>query len=104
MSNRNSINQDELKKLRTKPLVQYSDMPTEMGGEAVEIITMAVDKFQAKKNYEGAAQLIKNTMDKKFGSTWHCAIGEGFGFDVTCQRKFLLHIHYGVAAILCYKS
>jgi hypothetical protein len=27
-------------------------MPTEMGGEAVEIITMAVDKFQAKKNYE----------------------------------------------------
>ena len=27
-------------------------MPTEMGAEAVEIITMAVDKFQAKKNYE----------------------------------------------------
>ena len=33
-------------------LLQYSDMPTEMGAEAVEIITMAVDKFQAKKNYE----------------------------------------------------
>ena len=27
-------------------------MPTEMGAEAVEIITMAIDKFQAKKNYE----------------------------------------------------
>ena len=27
-------------------------MPTEMGAEAIEIITMAVDKFQAKKNYE----------------------------------------------------
>ena len=27
-------------------------MPTEMGGEAVEIITMAVDKFQANTNYE----------------------------------------------------
>lgn len=31
---------------------KYSDMPTEMGGEAVEIITMAVDKFQANTNYE----------------------------------------------------
>lgn len=36
----------------TKSSRQYSDMPTEMGAEAVEIITMAVDKFQAKKNYE----------------------------------------------------
>jgi hypothetical protein len=27
-------------------------MPTEMGAEAVEIITMGIDKFQSKKNYE----------------------------------------------------
>lgn len=27
-------------------------MPTEMGAETVEIITMAVDKFQSTKNYE----------------------------------------------------
>jgi len=27
-------------------------MPTEMGSEAVEIITMATDKFHATKNYE----------------------------------------------------
>ena len=101
-------------------------MPTEMGGEAVEIITMAVDKFQANKNYEvsssnenehwslqaltsfccviqASAQLIKNTMDKKFGLTWHCVVGEGFGFEITCQRKYLLHIYYGKAGILCYK-
>ena len=48
--------------------------------------------------------MIKNTMDKKFGSTWHCIIGEGFGFDVTCQRKYLLHIYYGCTGVLCYKS
>ncbi|GFH51384.1 Dynein light chain 4, axonemal [Chaetoceros tenuissimus] len=98
------VDQEELKKLQTKPLIKYSDMPTEMGGEAVEIITMAIDKHQAKKNYESAAQMIKNTMDKKFGSTWHCIIGEGFGFDVTCQRKYLLHIYYGCTGVLCYKS
>lgn len=27
-------------------------MPTEMGAECVEIITMGVDKFQGTKNYE----------------------------------------------------
>lgn len=27
-------------------------MPTEMGAEAVEMVTMAVDKFQATNNYE----------------------------------------------------
>ena len=53
---------------------------------------------------KSTAQMIKNTMDKKFGSTWHCIIGEGFGFDVTCQRKYLLHIYYGCTGVLCYKS
>ena len=84
-----SVNENELKKLMTKPLVKvglkkdlnlsykrkfvmvlhiffnisqfffqfcvckkYSDMPTELGGEAVEIITLALDKFQSNKNYE----------------------------------------------------
>ena len=115
---------------------KYSDMPTEMGSEAVEIITMATDKFHAAKNYEvhiydefihqlleyimfiikcvlnpcfsllvqkGAAQLIKHTMDKKFGSTWHCIIGEGYGFDISCERRYLLHVYYGTIGILCYK-
>ena len=26
---------------------------------------------------QAAAQLIKMTLDKKFGATWHCVIGEG---------------------------
>jgi hypothetical protein len=29
-------------------------MPTEMGSEAVEIITMAADKFHATRNYEAS--------------------------------------------------
>lgn len=81
---------------------QYSDMPTEMGHEAVEIVTMGLDKHG--KNYEAASSFVKQTFDKKFGSSWQCAIGEGFGFDISCQRKFLLHVYYGKAAALCYKS
>ena len=52
---------------------------------------------------QAAAQLIKTTMDKKFGLTWHCIIGEGFGFDISCQRKYLLHVYYGFCGVLCYK-
>ena len=60
-------------------------MSMEMATESMEVITMAVDKFQNSKSLESAAQLIKTTMDKKFGASWHCAIGEGFGFDITYQ-------------------
>lgn len=52
---------------------------------------------------QGAAQLMKNSLDRKFGSTWHCVIGEGFGFDISCQRRYLLHIYYGMVGIVCYK-
>lgn len=74
-----------------------------MATESMEIITMAVDKFQATKNYEAAAQLIKTTMDKKFGASWHCAIGEGFGFDITYQSKNMVYVYYGAIGVLCYK-
>ena len=79
-------------------------MPTEMGNEAVEVCTTTLDKFQANRDYEGASAAIKNTLDKKFGPSWQCAIGEGFGFDISCQQKFLLHLYYGKVAVLCYKS
>ena len=78
-------------------------MSMEMATESMEIITMSVDKFQANKNYEAAAQLIKTTMDKKFGASWHCAIGEGFGFDITYQSKNMVYVYYGQIGVLCYK-
>lgn len=83
---------------------QHSDMPTEMGNEIVEICTAALDKFLLNRDYEGASTAIKNSLDKKFGPSWQCAIGEGFGFDISCQQNFLLHMYYGKVGILCYKS
>ncbi|KAL7435825.1 hypothetical protein ACHAXH_004363 [Discostella pseudostelligera] len=98
------LNDEEFQKSIKKPLVKYSDMPTEMGNEVVEVCTTALDKFQASRDYESASILIKNTLDKKFGASWQCAIGEGFGFDIGCQQKFLVHLYYGKVGILCYKS
>ena len=65
-------------------------MPTEMGNEAVEVCTMALDKFQASRDYEAASILIKNTLDKKFGQSWQIAVGEGFGFDGPEGRPAIL--------------
>jgi len=33
-------------------------------------------------------------MDKKFGTFWHCIIGEGYAFDVNYQSNSLLFMYY----------
>lgn len=93
----------DYKKLTQKALTKSVDMSAEMAVEAMEIITMAVDKHQATKNYEASAQMIKMSMDKKFGAAWHCAIGEGFGFDITFQAKNMIYVYYGTIGILAFK-
>ena len=29
--------------------------------------------------------MIKETLDKRFGTTWHVVVGEGFGFDISYE-------------------
>eukprot|EP01039_Chlorochromonas_danica_P017272 gene17272-20552_t len=77
--------------MSVKAIMKSVDMTQDMASEAMEVITMSVDKHQATKNYEASAQLIKATLDKKFGAAWHCAIGEGFGFDITYQAKNMIY-------------
>jgi len=94
----------DFNKLIEKPIVKVCDFaPQECVQEAIEVTTMAMDKFISKKDYDGAAKAIKDQMDKKFGTLWHCAIGEGFGFDVTYQQKNMMYIYYGQVGILIYK-
>jgi len=42
-----------------------------------------------------AARMIKETMDKKFGASWHVVVGEGFGFEITHEVKNLLYMFFG---------
>ena len=54
---------------------------------------------------ENAAKYIKENMDKKFGPTWQCVIGEGMSFDINYQEKSLFFgVSAGSLAILVYKS
>lgn len=47
--------------------------------------------------------MIKNSMDKKFGASWHCAIGEGFGFEITYQQRNMIYVFYGQIGVLTFK-
>ncbi|CAB1416076.1 unnamed protein product [Pleuronectes platessa] len=51
----------------------------------MELCVTACEKFAT--NNESAAKMIKESLDKKFGSSWHVVIGEGFGFEVTHETR-----------------
>ena len=45
--------------------------------------------------FQAASKMIKENMDKKFGSSWHVVVGEGFGFEITYETKNLLYMFFG---------
>eukprot|EP00276_Gloeochaete_wittrockiana_P018817 CAMPEP_0184348474 /NCGR_PEP_ID=MMETSP1089-20130417/27676_1 /TAXON_ID=38269 ORGANISM="Gloeochaete wittrockiana, Strain SAG46.84" /NCGR_SAMPLE_ID=MMETSP1089 /ASSEMBLY_ACC=CAM_ASM_000445 /LENGTH=126 /DNA_ID=CAMNT_0026680197 /DNA_START=8 /DNA_END=388 /DNA_ORIENTATION=- len=90
------------RKMMNFPLIRHVDMNPECKAEAQETIVTALEKFP--NNYENVARMVKEAMDKKFGSNWHCVVGEGFGFDVTYEVQNLLYLYYGgTTAVLLFK-
>lgn len=113
---------EEFHKMAKHPLVKECDMAAEMKEEAVDIAITAVEKFPAEREKctqvlrrsalvrlpppsasraccgtasersRRDAQLIKDTMDKKFGPAWHVVVGKGFSYDVQYEvrRRVLL--------------
>ncbi|XP_041272828.1 dynein light chain 4, axonemal isoform X2 [Onychostruthus taczanowskii] len=77
----------------------HSDMPEEMRVETMELCVTACEKHAT--NNESAAKMIKETMDKRFGSSWHVVIGEGFGFEITHEVKNLLYMFFGGSLAVC---
>jgi len=48
--------------------------------------------------------MIKDTMDKKFGASWHVVVGEGFGFEMTHEIKNMMYMFFGgTTGILLWK-
>ncbi|XP_037954229.1 dynein light chain 4, axonemal-like [Teleopsis dalmanni] len=83
----------EKKVFHTYPLVVYTDMSEEMQGEAVEVVTIACEKYPS--NLDLAARHIKQVMDVKYGASWHVAVGESFGFDVPYETNHMLFMYFG---------
>ncbi|KAL2742001.1 hypothetical protein V1477_009630 [Vespula maculifrons] len=85
---------DVVKILHTYPLCRKCDMSDEMKQEAMELCVTAAEKYA--DNYESVSRMIKETMDKKFGASWHTVVGEGYGFEITYQLKHLLYMYCAV--------
>ena len=71
-------------------------MPLEMKTEAKEHIVSGVEKFTGGEGTDtmGAAKFIKEQMDRQYGPTWHCIIGEGYSFEVTKFKDSSLLLYY----------
>ena len=81
-------------------------MTQEVSNEAQDIVISAVEKFMKAERLEieNATKTIKDQMDKNFGPSWHCAIGEGLAFDITSQKNNLLFMYYaGYLSVLLWK-
>eukprot|EP00658_Telonema_sp_P-2_P076567 TRINITY_DN672_c0_g1_i3.p1 TRINITY_DN672_c0_g1~~TRINITY_DN672_c0_g1_i3.p1 ORF type:complete len:122 (+),score=44.48 TRINITY_DN672_c0_g1_i3:191-556(+) len=91
----------DVRKMFAVPIVKQSDMHDEMKSDAMDTIQTAVD---TKPSPEAAAKHIKEFMDKKYGQSWHCIIGAGFGYEVTYHRKHLILMYFNGLGILLYKQ
>lgn len=92
----------ELKLSFTKHISKTVDMGHELQSEVIDVIISAIDS--KKGNYEQAARAVKEQMDRKYGPSWHCIVGEGYGFQITYQTKHMIFVYYqGNIAILLYK-
>ncbi|XP_003386873.1 PREDICTED: dynein light chain 4, axonemal-like [Amphimedon queenslandica] len=89
----------DYRKVHNYPLIKFSDMNEEMRVEAMELCVTACEKHASSN--EAAAKMIKETMDKKFGASWHAVVGEGYGFEVTHEVKNMMYMFFGGTMAIC---
>ena len=83
-----------------KSYQKQTDMQDDMKAEAMEVTVTAVEKFA--DNYDSAARMVKDTLDKKFGAPFNVVIGEQYTFSITYQEKsmLLMFTNGNVAALI----
>ena len=95
-------NMEALKRTMQYALIKNCDMIEEMRSDAVDLVISATEKYPA--NYELAARMIKEQMDKKYNENWIVVIGQGFAFEVTHEVKMGLWMYFCDIAVLVCKA
>ena len=67
--------------------------------EVMEMCVNACEKHTT--NNENAAKMIKEALDKKFGTSWHVVVGEGFGFEISYELKNLMYMFFAGNIAVC---
>ncbi|XP_046818496.1 dynein axonemal light chain 4-like [Vespa crabro] len=77
----------------TYALCKFTDMPSEMKQEAMETCSTAAEKYA--DDYEQAARMIKESLDRRFGAPFQVVIGESYACAITHQENSLLYMFTG---------
>ena len=88
MEQEKTLEQLDFQELRKMMVGQYiikdSDMQEDMKQDAADTVVSGIENNMTPTfNAQNAAKFIKDSLDKKFGPTWQCIIGEGYAYDVT---------------------
>ena len=74
--------------------------------EAKAHITNGIEKASGVSGVDikQACKIVKEQMDRQYGHSFHCVMGEGFSFEVTRQANQSLYLYYsGKLAVLLFK-
>ena len=74
--------------------------------ELIDTIQTGIESYAAMPNMpELATKAIKQILDKKFGPSWQCVIGEGFAYDISVQSDaYLIMFYNGVLGCMVFKT
>jgi len=89
----------QFKRLCTFPLIRHNEMTEPMCDATVKIVSESCDLFV--DNNQNAAQMIKETLDERYGGSWHVVVGEQFGLEVSHEAGTLLYLFYGGDKAVC---
>ena len=100
------IQNKEWKDVIKKIEVIIAEMNPDMLSYCQDKISNIYDKYlniEGEANYEEAAKILKNEMERDNGPTWICMIGKNFSFNIKSQKEACLYCYLGKFCILLYK-
>ena len=100
------IQNKEWKDVIKKIEVIIAEMNPDMLSYCQDKISNIYDKYlniEGEPNYEEAAKILKNDMERDNGPTWICMIGKDFSFNIKSQKEACLYCYLGKFGILLYK-
>ena len=106
MKLKDMIQAKEWKDVIKKIEVIISEMNPDMLSYCQDKISNIYDKYlniEGEPNYEEAAKILKNDMERDNGPTWICMIGKNFSFNIKSQKEACLYCYFGKFGILLYK-
>ena len=106
MKLKDMIQAKEWKDVIKKIEVIISEMNPDMLSYCQDKISNIYDKYlniEGEPNYEEAAKILKNDMERDNGPTWICMIGKNFSFNIKSQKQACLYCYLGKFGILLYK-